>query len=373
MARKRSRKRNILLEILDVLTDLGLKLGGLVFIVVLGYLVYGLAAKNGLGKLASLPPMDRDRVVSNVALGCSILRASGAVVAVCAAIRYYVEETLGYLMSILGVVLYFGMPWGFTVWFSQAELHANPAIATIVSGFRSLGTIMFLLGVFLIVRDLVLRMVYAFSGRDRKGQLFLIGEAAEGLQPGFRTKLYPQCWETHYCRDFVRKVCPAYQNRKPCWRIKVGCFCDEGTILRAMNVQSKEGQMFARDLNYRTGSVTGTRALTAAQKRTRCRTCVIFLYHQHQKYKLISPIVFPVTAALMWLFYPNIVGIFEGFVQFTDQFMRMVSFLPQTQVQAPELAVVPGAVQILFVMWLAIMIVSYALQFIEYCIFRLQV
>lgn len=374
MARKRVKRRNILLDMFDAVIELGFKLGALTFVVVLGYLIYGLVSKNGLGGMSTLPQQDRDRVVANVAFSCRILGVSGTILAISTAVRFYVEESLGYMMSLLGVLLYFGAPWAFSILFSQASLMANPAIGMIVNELRLLGVVAFLPGLILIILDIVNRIGQSFADRQRKDTSFLVGKDAERIiEEKFKPRIYARCWQMPYCRDFVRKVCPAYQGRKSCWRLRSGCYCDEKTMLRALGAQSSEGKMFAKEVNYRTGGLLGSKTLTSAQKIQLCRNCVIFQYHQAQKYKLASPLVFPAAAALIWVLYPSIEMLFRSVVKFTDQFMKMVSFLPQASANAPDISQIPEFVFWMFVAWIAIVAVSYGLRFVEFCVFKMQI
>lgn len=371
MAGKRSGKRSTFVDFLDALTDTGVKLGALAFVGSLGYLVYGLVAGSGLPKIMSLPPEDRARVLGNVAFACRVLGVSGTVLALSAAARYYAEETLGYMMSLLGVMLYFGTPWAFSSWFEQP----NPAIALVVVELRLLGMILFLPGVVLLVRDITFRVRFgaAHKEKEKRDGAFLVGDEALREEEPYRPRAYAKCWQMPYCREFVRKICPAYEARKSCWRVKAGCYCDEQTILRAMKIQSKEGRMFAKDLRYRMGSTERRTKLSRAQKRALCRSCVIYQLHQQQKYKLISPLVFPATAALIWVMYPTIEAVFRKGVHLTDVFMKKVSFLPQAYDKVPSGSSVPQVVLVFFVAWLAIVAVSYGLRLVEFCIFKAQI
>ena len=373
MARKRSRKRSTLVDFVDAVTGFGLKIGAAAFVVVLGYLIYGLVSRGGIPRLASLSEGDRIRVIRNVAAACKALSISGAVTALCAAARYYAEESLGYLMSLLGVLLYLAVPWWMSAAFSSSELKANLAIATVVSEFQLLGIIFFVIGSALIVRDVALRITLSLYERERKKSTFQVGEQAAAREEPYRPRLYPKCWQMPFCRAFVRNVCPAYESRKSCWRLKAGCMCDEDIIMRALKSQSSEGRMFAKDLRYRLGQLPQKSALTAAQKRERCRNCVIFRSHQEQKYRLVSPLVFPAVGALIWALYPRIEALFRLMVRATDEFMKTVTFLPQSSERTAGAGSVPEFVLVLFVAWLAIVAVSYSLQLVEFCIFKIQI
>jgi hypothetical protein len=379
MARKGSGHKNTFLNLLDALTDIGLKLGGVIFLASLVYLMFGLFKHDGIGRLNSLPAKDRLRVVGSIAMFCQALGVAGTIVALSAAARFYAEETLGYMMSGLGVVLYFCSPWAFSNWLPQASLAGNEGVKLIASEIQFLGMMLFVPGIVLILRDLKLRLETSLAQkriREYKSQdgAFLVGKDAErGKDEPYKPRPYAKCWQMPYCRDFVRNICPAYETHKPCWRIKRGCYCDEKTILRAMKARGKEAVDLAKDLQYRADERVKLTELTPQQKRQLCRNCVIYQLHQQQKYRLVSPLVFPITAAILWALYPTAQGIFREAVTFTDQFMNMVSFLPQEPAGTAAFHGVPDFVLWVFVVWIGLIVLTYGLRLVEYCIFKLQV
>lgn len=128
-----------------------------------------------------------------------------------------------------------------------------------------------------------------------------------------------------------------------------------------------------RELQYRSGELPYKKKVepTPAEKRQRCRTCVIYDFHQKQKYKLISPLVFPVVLGLIWKIYPNILAVVRSAIELTERFVQRAAFLPQPQNQPTH--DVPEVVLALIVVWLAVISVSYALRFLEFCIFKVQI
>ena len=381
MARKRSSIGEKIADLADSLTLLGLRLGAVAFVLVLGYIIYGLASGNVL-RATGFSAEDRARVYDNIALACRLLNISGVVLILCAALRYYTEETLGYIFSIVGTALYFGTPWVFSAFFPESALASNQAIGSIVWAIRVFGMIIFVPGFVLVVRDVILRVTLArlkadIAKRRREYGVssFIVGEISdeEEDKPQLRKPgIYAKCWHTSYCRDFVKQFCPAYEKRKSCWKIKSGCMCDEGLMLKAMRIKSKEAEMFERDLRYRHGAVTKGQ-LTAAQKRQRCRECVIYQFHQQQKYKLVSPLVLPAAVAALYYLFPWLESRFDDAVRFIDWFMSKVSFLPQAAGSMPQQSAVPDIFFWLFFIWLAILIISYSLHLVEWCIFKLQI
>lgn len=374
MAQKRSTKRKLIIDAVDTVTGLGLKLAAAVFVLALGYLVYGLAAKNGLLKIGSLPSADQERVLSNVAVACALVRISGIVFASCAVIRYYIEESLGYILSVLGVLLYFGTPWLFSVRFGHADPSVKRAITIILSDLRLLGATILVPGMVLIAWNLLFQARTAITRLRSKQSLTAHKEKVAEADEPYHPRLYAKCWQMPYCHRFVREHCPAYAARKSCWRLKSGCICDKDIIDKAIGVNTVEGIMLTGQLQYQTGCRLGrTVKLSAADKRKRCRSCVIYEFHQKQKYRLISPIVFPTVLLPIWLLHSKLASLFGILVSITDRFMRTVTFLPQPQSPIISQSAVPEFVLVLFVVWLAIISVSCALLFVEYCVFKLRI
>jgi hypothetical protein len=237
-----------------------------------------------------------------------------------------------------------------------------------VAAFRDLGTVSLLPGLFLVLRDAILRI---WNGVSVRRVLERRWGDEEERKKHVKPKLYGSCWDMPYCRDFVRKVCPAFAAKKPCWRIKTGCYCDEKTILLAMTStgaanEHVRGIMNALGLNQRRES-----SLSARLKRERCRRCGIYAEHQRQKYRLLSPMVFPAVGVVLYLFYEQVSTWVGVALKETDRFMSLLacktpaagySFYDQGHVLTG-----------MAIAWLTIIAVSYALRALEYLVFELQV
>jgi len=71
--------------------------------------------------------------------------------------------------------------------------------------------------------------------------------------------------------------------------------------------------------------------------------------------------------------FPWLESRFDDAVRFIDRFMSKVSFLPQAAGSMPQQSAVPDIFFWLFFIWLAILIISYSLHLVEWCIFKLQI
>lgn len=368
---KRSRGAGKSVSAVQELAALGLKLGVIVLLLVGGYIIYGFQS-GAVGDLASLPAVDRQRVLQNMALACRVLGVTSIIVTACAIIRYYTEEVLGYMLSLAGALLYFGPPL-VLAGYEYGSAATREVTGGVASSLRSAGLVMFVPGSVMVVIDLVRRIIRSLTRpRITTGTLVWGREAPTRLS--VKAKLYGSCWELPHCREFVRKLCPAYQERTSCWRLKSGCYCDERTVLRAMQARGAATQL-VKNAQFSHG-LAGHRAVSAAQKRARCRNCAIYAEHQRQKYRIISPLVFPAVAISIWFLTPTIQLWIQSAIQFTDRFMKVVSFSPQGAAGSSRWAeqlTGSGAVEWMFIAWLGIMAVSYMLQLVEYFIFKVQI
>lgn len=378
MLRRQPGSRIRVVDVIESVAVFGIKLGLVAFVVVLAYLIYGLAAGKALTHAPGLTHADRWRIYSNMMLACTALGFSGGVLAVCIAMRFYAEEMLGYGMSLLGVVLYIGTPFAMAVSYSAADIKANQIIGMVVAESRVLAMETIFIGTLLIIIDIFRRIRQVKVARLKQAEKnkykdFIVGDVDEKDKPG-SPGMYARCWQMSFCTGFVRKFCPAYETHKSCWRVKCGCMCDEKTILRALMSKKEAGdkENLKKEIQLREMK-SNAPELSGAQKRQRCRNCTIYQFHQHQKYQLVSPVAIVLTLGLIYGFFPTLRGWFETGVKYTDVFISKVSFLPQNGQPIPATQNMPETVFWLFILWLTLVALSYSLKFVEYCIFKLQI
>ncbi|MCL6519676.1 MAG: hypothetical protein K6T99_07555 [Armatimonadetes bacterium] len=355
------------------LVALGCQVGGLVFILVAGYLIWGLAT-NSITNSFSLPLQDKLRVIRNIIYAAKILGASGIIFLIAAAIRFYDEETVGYLLLIFGGILYWGIPSTFAGKIQLLPKSMAYLPMYVLGQFKLVGIAAILLSVVFIIGDLYLRLSGVRRFVEQKASERRTGSAlaAEEVKPG---RLYLACWQTPYCRPHIRKYCNAYEKRKTCWRIKSGCYCDEEMVIRILRQNQKAVKGF--DIKF---SETATRRqnLTPAQKRERCRNCFLYAEHQKQKYKILSPLVFPAVFLLMFYYLQPIKSFLHKAIVFTEHFAEIASFgarhgQPGSQPPWANLPSTANAVEWLLIFCIYLVIVTYLLRFLEYCIFKWQI
>ena len=369
MAKSRARRfKNKAWDILDAASALGLKAGVACLVLSSAYLALGFVTK-GVIALPRLEAWAQHRVIANVNIATTIFDISFIVVVACLVLRNYSEDLLGYVLSLAGVGLYFGVPYAALTHLGQSAAN-NAAVLITLESLRTAAVFAFLPGLVLIIRDLYIRLYFALS-RVRLDRPSLSVRRA-GAAAVYRNPIYAKCWQMPYCSDFVRRVCPAFQRRKSCWRIKRGCRCDDNTIMAAMRDGSGDAR-FRKELTFAMGSKRG-RVLTSADKRWRCRECSIYIEHQRQKYQILSVVVMPAVLSLIVLFSGIIRNWVGDIALFMEKFVRFASYQPA---QSPMHDWLQGGDDILvlqwvFLIWFGILALSYSLQAVEYCIFKLQ-
>jgi hypothetical protein len=123
--------------------------------------------------------------------------------------------------------------------------------------------------------------------------------------------VFSPCWQLPFCREVIRKQCPAYLARKRCWKFGRGCYCDEEMISRIVRGESLER----------------IKAPTAmSNKKAPCGRCHIFIEHQSLKYKVAAPLAVPITVGLMYSGWGLFSEAFLGLSHRMDALWSMMSF-----------------------------------------------
>lgn len=316
-------------------------------------------------------------VLSLVALLVVISRASGDASLVPQALKsiplLQKGSTLGLLGLLLGTSLLF---WGEELVlaghvFLSVGLFFAPTWAPAVFGGDNAGTkagigALATTGGIYAGLTLVLVVVEVF-GRVRNRMIH--GAKADTIKYGKgireesdrKNVLMGNCWQMPYCRKFVRERCPVFHAKTSCWKELTGCMCEEQVIRGAM-----ENRPIPKDQVAAMAMIPRNRKLTDAQKKSRCKSCVIYNEHQRHKYRVSMP-------ALLILF-----G--GGYVVLRETMVHGISrVLGQANEQVNTLTTTSGKVQfpsyfveILFA-GLVVVAISYAIRALEYALFKLKI
>lgn len=355
----------------DALTALCLKLALPVLIVAVLFLVVG-ALTGRLQGIVKLPVGDREQMISVVELAAQAVVYCGAAVVACVVLRLFSEEAVGEALTVCGLLLYFGSPWFFVSLAGLDRMGATVLPRTIVDAFRTLGVTALLPGLVLLLRDAILRLWTGLSAKRAVEEKAEADESEGGpVRKGLMAHCYPKCWEMRFCRQMIRKVCPAFERKKPCWKLRLGCYCDEKTILRAMMDGGKENPHVRGIMKSMGIDGPDSDRLVRRVTKARCMRCVIYSEHQAQKYRLASPLVFPAVIVVLWVFRERISEVARTVIITTDRFMCCLAY--KAGAAASSMTETSGIMVGLAFVWLAIVMISYLLRLLEYLIFELQV
>lgn len=362
-----ARSKSQFIGIIDQTTSVALKVGVPIFLVAVGYLLFTSFGPH-LRDFAKMSANDRSAFAYTIDVSLRAMIYSAIAVVLASIIRHFEEEPLGQMLSVLGALLFFVAPIAFAQFVPAEISKGNQILFSIVRGFRNVGVICLIPGLFLVVRNAILRI---WTGISVKRVLERRWGDEEKRNKPKKPKIYGACWDLEFCREYVRSVCPAFKAKKPCWRLKVGCYCDEKTIMQAItNFGGKTGQ--SQDIMHRLGlDKPGVSHLSSAQKRSRCQRCGIYSEHQRQKYRLLSPMVFPAVGLALYLNYNNISKWIWTALANTDQFMRFLTY--RMDGSNYSFTNDGNILTTLAIVWLTIIAISYSLRFIEYLVFELQV
>jgi hypothetical protein len=210
-----------------------------------------------------------------------------------------------------------------------------------------------------------------------------VREMAEKEEP--RNVFLGRCWNLPYCRPALRPHCPIYQRgSKPCWRIGVGCMCSEEVLLIAARNEGIEmkpiGGTQTRELFVLPTIDEMAKRLTPRQKSERCGKCVIYLYHQEQKYRCCVWFALAAVVAALVLWRPMWHRLYVMGAAAADRFARIVALPMPTrpEEQHPALENWVGrlaestAVEWIVLVCAAILLLTYLLRALEFAIYRLR-
>lgn len=350
------------------LLALCVKVGGLAFICISAYLLWGILSYK-LANAMALPKADQQRIFESTILACKILRACGIVFIISTAVAFYAEEVAGYLMLLGGSLLFWGLPMLTSSTIVNMDQRVVGLAIYILAQFKAVGIVGLAASVPLIMFDFWIRL----SGRKRR--LLRRATTVSDEDQSAKSRLYINCWQMPYCRDYLRRFCKAYQSRKTCWRIRSGCYCDENMILRAMK---SGGTGTPGGFDQRFTQLAGkSKQLTAAQKRARCRQCFLYARHQEQKFRIVSPFAFIFVLGVMWVYSGVIKGWLREGLSWMDKSAAYFSFLPKAQELAYQnwsgSTSANTVAEWLFLGCAYLILVTFALRLLEVFIFDLQV
>lgn len=293
----------------------------------------------------------------------TIFHWSAIALAICSVILAIDSIELGIGLALGGILLHFGAPWLFSNYVGE-----NAASLAIAQSLRTTGLWLAAIGVFKAAIDLM-QWIIALPERMKQRADVGVGSKAEAAQQRIArdANVLSPCWKLPFCRETIRKQCPAFLARKTCWRFGRGCYCDEEMISRIIRGESLEAIKAPTRLS-KTGKAP-------------CGRCHIYLEHQGHKFKALSPLTLPITIVIMYVVWPYWEKLFAAFstssvwsiLSFDTRKLTPDAIATETKVDTggglpPEQ--VMHVATILFGVLIGFFVLVYVAKFIEWFVYK---
>lgn len=359
--RGRSRLSIDFVQKLVALSVTGLKLSALVFAACVGYILYAIYG-GFLGEAAS--PEVIAKGVWNLALVGQIMAFAGALGTICLVIVSYEEIAIAVVAGLLGV----GMVLGFPLMVAGKVAPAAQSAGEMITRWAGVtGQAMVVIVGIRIVIEIANYIREAPARRARIAEEGGLEKPKKVIKtsPAYRLS---RCWEMPYCHEAIRDLCPAFQKRKNCWRLKQGCNCDPHLIESLLKRGGSTDALPEQGSEYiRSDLQSGARE--AGTQRTReCRNCPIFNEHQREKFRLLNPIIIAATIVGLVAAYPIMRVLYRQFIAFLATVARRFALSETIPVGEWIARFDSPAVWTFFYIIVGLLLLSYVLKAVEWAI-----
>lgn len=205
----------------------------------------------------------------------------------------YEDNRLGAIVCALGVVFHFAMPILLKKFAGDTR-----AVSVIADHFRHGGYYLVMIGLIKAVCDTAI-WLWNLPDRMRARHANVgVSNQAEAKQRiiARESNMFSPCWKLPFCRESIRKQCPAFLAKKTCWKFGRGCYCDTEMISRIVRGESLE--------------LIKAPTQQSRQGKPPCGRCYIYLEHQTYKFRVLSPLALPLTVLSTWLIWPFYAKVF---------------------------------------------------------------
>ncbi|PQV64167.1 hypothetical protein B1R32_10611 [Abditibacterium utsteinense] len=266
-----------------------LRVAAVVGICALAYILaatlFGGAGQSGNPKMAELTKnLD---VASRTFMFC-LIAASVATL-----LLGYEDNRLGIAVVVIGLLFHFGVP----IVIKQF-VGVTRATLPIAAHFRQGGYFVVMVGLVKAVADTAIWLWNLPEKMKTRHANVGVSNQAEAKQRiiAREANMMSPCWKLPFCRESIRKQCPAFLAKTTCWKFGRGCYCDTEMISRIVRGESLD--------------VIKAPTQQSRQGKPPCGRCYIYLEHQTYKFRMLSPLVLPVTVLATWLVWPIYIRFF---------------------------------------------------------------
>lgn len=321
------------------------------------YLLYGVYS-GYVPRAHLLPPLYQGIIMHKVAVASRFLIIGFLTLFFLLLLRFYASLSFAIWLLIAGGAFYYGFPLLFTnAGIKQAGI-LNAGMETLLGGMRSLGEWFFFLGGMLLLIGVALVVYRKATAFPRAPETPL---TRVSHRPSLLSRIWAPCWETPYCREFLRDLCPIYEQRKSCWKVGKGCFCDEDIISHLFQMASTEDKRL-RLMSF---------SREEKSPKRRCAQCFIYLEHQRQKYRLFAPLTPLAVLALFWLGKDGIHAIYLRSAEYLDSLISGMAYLPSKGGKVVATLTIPW-LETMILAIIALLLIGLLLRLLEYWVFTLK-
>jgi len=355
----------------------------------LAYLAYGMLSgdyshfPNSPEKAKALTLPEQAKLLGNFGTALSVFAWSAWITCLVALAFIWQGETVTFLVALLGLFCYVGLPMGVAAILDRQSAAPNNITDQLVAAFESVGKVALVLAMLRFVGRTLFTLATRPTIRRAEAPAADVVETLSAKQPKVakpkeHRHLIRRCWEMAYCSERLRFNCPSYIEKRSCWRRRTGCQCDPHFAIRILEPMSRAAsrQMPAEDqAAVERLLAQGTLQQKHHADRETCQRCPIYMEHQVYKYRALFWLAYPLTVASMYFGWRYIHQAYAWTEQALTDIARGMSLLPNTQ---PELApfvngVLSVDVEVVVVAALGLVLVSWLLRLFEWAIFEAKV
>ncbi len=281
-----------------------MKIGGGLTLLALIYLALQLFGGRTTAMALGTPLWSNINLATSLFGPLAILAALGAIFVI------WEQKGAGIALSVLGLGLFIGAPIVLGKQFNAGNGSvAGYAATQLMDACRIAGFGITAIG---LLKWLIEVVVWLMEMPDRMKQKADVGKG-QGLDPKQQrvardANMFSPCWSLPFCREVIRKQCPAYLARKRCWKFKRGCYCDDEMIARIIRGDSLEKILAPTKMSQ--------------LRKPPCKRCYIYLEHQTHKFKVMSPLAVPLTIMFMFAIWNPFTTVFRPAYQKMDTWQK---------------------------------------------------
>ncbi len=257
-------------------------------------------------------------LTKNLSLASQVLMWSLLAGSVATILLAYEDSRLGFFIGGLGLFCHFALP------LVLRNVGDSAATSAMAMHFRHGGYLLVMIGLVKGVGDTAIWLWHLPEKMKERHANVGVSDRAEAKQRAVArdANMFSPCWKLPFCRESIRKQCPAFLAKTTCWKFGRGCYCDEEMISRIVRGESID--------------LIKAPTRVSRQGKPPCGRCYIYLEHQTYKFRMFSPLALPVTVLATWLIWPLYTNLFAAGNKALESVWKSLSFSSNSSKLSPE-------------------------------------